>query len=105
MDNTRKRQYQFSGAYLLLALVALLVIQTIVNRRTAPRPVPMSDLLSAVRSGQVSEITIREKDLVAQLRSPAPAAGRKPERLVATRLPGIDETALVREMQERGVRF
>ncbi len=103
MDNTRKRQYQFSGAYLLLALAALVLIQTVVNRRTAPRPVPMSDLVAAVRSGQVSEVLIREKDVVAQLRPPAGA--HRTERLVATRLPGIDETALVREMQDRGVRF
>ncbi len=103
MDDTRKRQYQFSAAYLLLALGALVLIQTIVTRRGAPRSVPMSDFQAAVRSGQVSEVFIREKDFLAQLRPPAPE--RKGERLVATRLPGMDETALVREMQERGIRF
>ena len=103
MDNTRKRQYQFSGAYLLLALAALVLIQGIVTRRSAPRPVPMSDLLAAVRSGQVAEILVREKDVVAQLRSSR--EDRQGDRLIAVRLPGVDETPFVKELQERGVRF
>ncbi|HXY39712.1 MAG TPA: AAA family ATPase, partial [Vicinamibacteria bacterium] len=103
MDNTRKRQYQFSGAYLLLALAGLVLIQGIVTRRTAPQPVPMSDLLAAVRAGQVGEVQIREKEMVAQLRPASP--DRPAERLVAVRLPGMDETSLLKELQERGVRF
>ena len=103
MDNTRKRQYQFSGAYLLLALAALVLIQGIVTHRTRPRSVPMSDLLAAIRTGQVSEVLVREKDVVAQLRSQR--EDKQGDRLVAVRLPGVDETPFVRELQERGVRF
>jgi cell division protease FtsH len=102
VDNDRRKQAQFSGAYLLLALAGLLFVQGVIARRTAPKPVPMSELLQQVRDGAVGEVLIRDSDIVAVLKA---EPERKPERIVATRLPAIDETALVRELQERGVKF
>jgi ATP-dependent Zn protease len=52
MDQQQKKQAQFSGAYLLLALAALLLIHGIVARRTAPKAVPMSEMLQQVRDGK-----------------------------------------------------
>jgi hypothetical protein len=37
MDPQQKRQAQFSGVYLLIALAALLLLQDFVARRTRPR--------------------------------------------------------------------
>jgi cell division protease FtsH len=102
MDQQQKKQAQFSGAYLLLALAALLFVQGIVAKRTAPKTVSMSELLQQVRGGQVAEVLIRDRDIVARLKA---EGEQKPERIVATRLPGIDETALVKELQEKGVEF
>jgi cell division protease FtsH len=102
MDNAKKKQFQFSGAYLLAALAAILIVQGIVARRTAPRAVPMSELEQLVRDGKVAEVLVRATDVVAEL---LPEAGKKGQRVVATRLPGIDETALVKQLQEKGVRF
>jgi len=102
MDQEQKKQAQFSGAYLLLALAALLFVQGIVAKRTAPKAVPMSELLQEVRDGRVSEILVRDADIVAELKA---EGDQKPTRIVATRLPGIDETALVKELQEKGVKF
>jgi cell division protease FtsH len=102
MDQEQKKQAQFSGAYLLVAFLALLLIQGVVARRAAPRVVPMSELVQQVREGRVGEVLIRDGDIVAELLA---EAGQRPQRVVATRLPGIDETALVAQMQERGVKF
>jgi cell division protease FtsH len=102
MDNTKRKQFQFSGAYLLVALAGLLIVQGIVARRTAPRAVPMSELVQLVRDGKVAEVVVRTTDVVAEL---TPEPGKKAARVVATRLPGIDETALVKQLQEKGVRF
>jgi cell division protease FtsH len=102
MDNVKKKQFQFSGAYVLVALAAMLLVQSVIAQRTAPKPVAMSDLLKALRAGEVSEVLIRDRDIVAQLRAPG---DQKPQRVVATRLPAMDETALVRELQEKGVKF
>ena len=102
MDQQQKKQAQFSGAYLLLALAALLLVQGIVARTTAPRAVPMSEMLQQVRDGRANEVLIRDTDIVVELK---PEGEEKPQRIVATRLPGIDETALVKELQEKGVKF
>jgi cell division protease FtsH len=102
MDQQQKKQAQFSGAYLLLALAVILVVQGVLARRAAPRAVSMSDLLQEVRAGKVGEVLIRDADIVAELKA---EQDQKPERIVATRLPGIDETELVKELQEKGVKF
>jgi cell division protease FtsH len=102
MDDIKKKQFQFSGAYLLIALAGILLVQGIVARRTAPKTVAMSDLAQSVREGRVSEVLIRDADVVAVMKT---EAGKKPERVLASRLPGIDETALVEEMRQKGVKF
>jgi cell division protease FtsH len=102
MDQQQKKQAQFSGAYLLIALAALLFVQGVIAKRTAPRTVPMSELLQQVRDGKASEVLIRGSDILVELKA---EGDEKPPKIVATRLPGIDETALVKELQERGVKF
>jgi cell division protease FtsH len=102
MDQQHKKQAQFSGAYLVIALAALFFVQNAIVKRAAPEPVAMSELLQLVREGKASEVLIRGADIVVELRAQEGAKARK---VVATRLPGIDETALVKEMQDRGVKF
>jgi len=105
MDNHQRRQFQFSGVYLLLAFAGLLVVQGIIARQSAPRPVPMSTLMDDVRSGRVSKVLIRDTDVVAELKPEGKKADATPERIVATRLPGIDETDLVEELRKNDVEF
>jgi cell division protease FtsH len=102
MDDQKKKQYQFSSAYLLVAFAALLLVQGVVARQTAPRRVPMSELEQAVAGGQVGEALVRDSEIVVQLKA---EGGAKPQRIVATRLPGIDDTKLVDEMRTRGIKL
>jgi cell division protease FtsH len=102
MDQHERRRAQFSGAYVLLALAVLFLVQGVIARRSAPRTVPMSELVRQVREDKVSEVLVRDTDIVAELK--AQGEGRGP-RIVATRLPGIDETALVQELRDKGVKF
>jgi cell division protease FtsH len=102
MDHMRRKQFQFSGAYILLAFAALFVLQAIVAERNAPKRVPMSELVQSVRDGKVTEVLIRDTEIAAQLKA---EGEKRPERIVATRLPGIDETELVKELEAKGVKF
>jgi len=102
VDDNKKKQAQFSGAYLLLAFAALLFVQGVIAKRTAPKAVPMSELLQEVRDGKVAEVLIRDAEIVAELQA---EKGEKAQRIAATRLPGIDETALVEELRAKGVKF
>jgi cell division protease FtsH len=105
MDDHQKRQFQFSGVYLLLAFAGLLIVQEIAARQAAPRPVPMSALMDDVRDGKVSRVLIRDDDVVADLKAEGKEKEAAPERIVATRLPGIDETELVDELRKHDVEF
>ncbi|HSD66969.1 MAG TPA: ATP-dependent zinc metalloprotease FtsH [Vicinamibacteria bacterium] len=102
MDQHQKKKAQFSGAYLVLAFAALLFVQGVIAKRAAPKAVPMSELLQQVRDGKVGEVLIRDAEIVAVLRA---EGDQPPPRIVATRLPGIDETTLVKDLQEKGVKF
>jgi cell division protease FtsH len=102
MDNEQKKKAQFSGAYLLLALAALLLVQGVITKRTAPKAVPMSELLQQVRDEKVAEVLIRDAEIVAELKA---EGDQKAQRIAATRLPGINETALVEELRTKGVKF
>ena len=102
MDTKQKKQAQFSGAYLLLAFATLLVVQGFFARRAAPKPVPMSELIQLARDGQVVEAQVRETEILAELR---PERDAKPRRVVATRLPGVDENALVGDLLAKGAKL
>jgi cell division protease FtsH len=103
MDPASKRKFTFSGAYFLLALAFLVVLQALVWRESRPQSVPYSEFLSQLREGKIEEVELRSTDIVAVLK-PAGASEDK-ARILAGRLPGIDETALLEEMEKQGVRF
>ncbi len=103
MDPQVKRKAQFSGAYFLLAAGALLLVQSlVVERALGPRQVPYNEFLKALREGQLAEVQLRQADILAVKKA---AGEARPERLVTSRLPGLDETALLSELQERQVQF
>ena len=106
MDKQRKRQVTFSGVYLVLALGTMWVLHAAVLRSTEPTQVPYSELLTLIRGGRIAEVELRQNEIVAEL---APEEGKpapkRPALVAATRLPGIDETALLQELQDRQVEF
>jgi cell division protease FtsH len=103
MQEHRKRQFQFTGGFWLLAFAGLLVLQSVLARQTAPRAVPYSEFLGALRAGKVAEVQLRETDLLAVLKPEKDKTSG--ERLVTDRLPRIDESPLLKELEERGVTF
>ena len=106
MDTTRKKQFQFSGAWLLLSFAVLLLVQSLLLETFAPRSVTYSEFLRTLRAGQVEEVQLRETDLVAVLKPETEGEKTKrKERIVTGRLPRIDESPLLRELEEGGVAF
>jgi cell division protease FtsH len=102
MDSRRRRQFQLSGWFWLLAFIALFAIQTVLVKETAPRSVPYSEFLQYVRDGRVAKARLQETEIVAVLKD---ATGKEGERISATRLPGIDESPLLKELEDHGVVF
>ncbi|MBX6330867.1 MAG: ATP-dependent zinc metalloprotease FtsH [Gemmatimonadaceae bacterium] len=126
MRRAQKNQLTFSGIWLLVALALLWLVQFALTRPKGPREVPYSELLSELRAGHIESVEITPTDITARLAAragaptaaapagstaaPGTTAGRaRPSAALAaaairtTRLPDIDETALIQELEARGV--
>ncbi len=102
MNRHRKKQWSFSLVYLVAAALAMYFFQVML---VAPQPktVSYSEFVEAVRAGKLAEVNITERQLIGLLKQES-GQGRR-GMLVATRLPGIDDTPLVRELEARNVKL
>src|ERR1051326_6476941 len=77
----------------------------------APRPMQISysDFLSKVRSGEVSTVRIEDRQFVATLKPGSAKTGSaksgNPQVIAVERLPGMDETSLLKDMEAQHVQF
>ncbi|MCL6506292.1 MAG: ATP-dependent zinc metalloprotease FtsH [Bryobacteraceae bacterium] len=100
MDRLRRQQWIFSLVYLAVAAIALYTFQLAISA-PAPRRVSYSQFVSEVRASRLSTVKLTEREWVGALKTDP--ARRKRELIVATRLPGIDDTGLIKELEARGV--
>jgi cell division protease FtsH len=103
MDRLRRRQTGFSAAYIVAAVLALWLFQTVVGP-ARPQRLSYTEFLAEVRAGRVAEVNVTSTELVGVLKDEA-AQQRKARIIAATRLPGIDESSLVGEFEAQGVRL
>jgi cell division protease FtsH len=103
----RKRNYWLSLAANLLVGVALIYILNRAMAPSGPKEVSYSDFLAEVRAGHMAQVQITDKTLVGVLKEEKPNSGNAtPARMLkATRLPAMDETTLLKELDAHGVKF
>src|SRR5712664_2293229 len=114
-----KQKTQFSLVYLLIAVLVLSLVQSWL---LAPRTVeiPMSKFLQLVREGKVEKVSLTDREIRGTLKpgalpAPQPGPGDKVRSLVGvdqalttfttTRIPGIDDGSLVKELEQHKVEF
>ena len=114
-----KQRTQFSLVYLIIAFIVLLMVQSWL---LAPRAVeiPMSRFLQLVREDKVEKVSLTDKEIRGVLKAgalPAPAAGPGervrqllgseggPTVFTTTRIPGVEDSALVKELEQHRVEF
>ena len=109
----QRPQITISLVFLAIALGVVWFIQ-LTGSGTRPQQVPYSRFLAELRAGHVQEVQVEDDRIVAQLKPPdttakagtrGGSARQPPQEIVANRLPGISDTALIQEMQARGVTF
>lgn len=102
MNNTKKND-RLTILYILLALVFIVMMREIY---TVPetRQVIYSEFTAEVRAGHVDEIKITERELIGTLK-PDIAKARNEKAIKATRLPGIDDPALLKDLQTQQVKI
>ncbi len=114
-----KQKTQFSLFYLFIALTVLFVIQ---GWLVAPSPVeiPMSKFLALLREGKVEKVSLTEREIHGTLKpgalpAPAPGPGDRlrhllgaepgPIMFTTTRIPAMDDSALLKELETAKVEF
>jgi cell division protease FtsH len=114
-----KQKTQFSLAYLLIAVLVLSLVQSWL---LAPRTVeiPMSKFMTLLREDKVERLSITDREIRGILKpgalpAPQPSPGDKVRSLVGadqqvtsfttTRIPGVDDSALVKEFEQHKVEF
>src|SRR5881396_720524 len=114
------QRLQFSLAYVLVVAVVLSLLQSWL---LAPRPVelPMSKFLELLREDKVERVALTEREIHGKAKPgvlPAPPASSSIDRLrqalgdddwrrffSVTRIPGVDEQRLVKELEQHKVEF
>jgi cell division protease FtsH len=104
MDKVRKQQWWFSIGYLLCAILGLYFLQRALSE-PRPRQLSYTDFLAEVSAGHVAEVHISEQELVGILKDSAVKGKNEPHVIEATRLPGIDETSLIKQLETQKVKF
>jgi cell division protease FtsH len=114
-----KQKTQFSLIYLLIGVIVLSVVQSWL---LAPRTVeiPMSKFLALVREGKVERVSVTDREIRGTLKpgalpAPQPGPGDKFRSLfgadqpvttfTTTRIPGIEDSALVKELEQNKIEF
>ena len=113
------QRIQFSLAYVLVAALVLSLLQSWL---LAPRTVelPMSKLLDLLRADKIDRVALTEREIrglakPGALPSPPSAAGDRLRQMLGsdddvrvfsvTRIPGVDEQSLVKELEQHRVEF
>ena len=114
-----QQKTQFSLFYLFIALTVLFLIQ---GWLVAPRPVeiPMSKFMALLREGKVDKVSLTEREVRGTLKpgalpAPVPGPGDRlrhllgaepgPVTFVTNRIPAIDDSALLRELEAAKVEY
>ncbi len=113
------QRIQFSLAYVLVAALVLSLLQSWL---LAPRTVeiPMSKFLELLRADKIEKVALTEREIrglakAGALPTPPHAAGDRLRQILGsdddvrvftvTRIPGVDEQSLVKELEEQHVEF
>ncbi len=106
MEPEEDRRRSWLLAFVGFALLSLWIVQSFLRAETAPRVVAWSELAAYVDAGRVVSARVGDSSIEAELRAEgaAPDAVEVVEHVSATRLPDVDEGALVAALRDHGAR-
>jgi len=105
MERQQKHRWVFTVANIVSLLLAVYLLNRFIPQGT-PKEVSYSEFLADLRAGNLTDVQITERELIG-IRKDDPAHS-KPARersITATRLPGVDESLLLKELEAHPVKF
>ncbi len=106
MDRKQWHRWIFT-ALNLAAILAVLYVSSRVAPSSETKEVSYSDFLTELRAGHLTTVQVAERELIGVLK-PEVTNAKKPQpehRIKATRLPGVDESQLLKELEDQHVSF
>lgn len=104
MEPKHKRQLKFSGWYFVLAFAVLWLLQSALLQQIEPKEVPYSEFLQMLDTGQFAKVELRTNEIVAELATKGDD-NQKKKYIVTERLPNVDESLLLKKLQDSKVVF
>jgi len=107
MEKSKRNQWLFALANVLAALALIYIFNRAIVG-AGPKEVSYSDFLVEVRAGHMAEVQITDKTLLGVLKEQKPNSENSPasvHMLKATRLPGMEEPTLLKELDAHGVKY
>src|SRR5437762_4960523 len=102
MDKLRRKQLAFSGLYLVIAILFMWALRAWTPELPRPKLIPYSEFVQLVNTDKVEQAEVREEEIVASLKHDK---NTQPSLVVTRRLPRIDESPLLGQMERHGVAF
>jgi len=105
VERQQQHRWAFTAINIALLILAIYLIHTWIPQG-APKQVSYSEFLAELRAGNLTDVQITERELIG-VHKDDPAHPKPPgERsIVATRLPGVDESQLLKELEAHPVKF
>ena len=105
MDRQQRHRWIFT-ALNLMAIAVILYVTSRFATSTAPKQVSYSEFLTELRAGNLTDVQITERELIGILKSDASHPKPANELTIrATRLPGVNESLLLKELESNPVKF
>ena len=105
MDRQQRNRWLFTGVN-VIAIGLMLYVTSRFAASTAPKQVSYSEFLTELRAGNLTDVQITEHELIGISKSDASRPKPTNELTIkATRLPGVDESLLLKELDSHPVKF
>jgi cell division protease FtsH len=105
MDRPQKRRWIFTVLN-MVTIAALFYVTSRFLATPTPKQLPYSEFLAELRAGNLTDVQITERELIGVLKSDSSHAKASPDLTIkATRLPGVDESLLLKELDAHPVKF
>jgi cell division protease FtsH len=105
MERQQQHRWVFTVANIVFLMLAFHFILKLFPVE-ASKPLSYSDFLAELRSGKLSDVQVTERELIGVRKEDASHPALAGERTItATRLPGVDESLLLKELDAQHVKF